>query len=317
MTVIAIGQMCSSSNLLNNGIVASRLAKEAAQKGAHMLFLPEASDYIASNAAHSKSLVQPVTRSPFLLELRSTLRDLNAAGTPLEVLVGVHEPSENMVEDPRTKNTLLHLNNNGEIVHRYQKLHLFDVDIKNGPILKESNSVQPGSKIQPPFPTPAGILGVGICYDMRFPELSLKLRSQGAQLLTFPSAWTMKTGPHFHALGRATAIFTQCYVVLPAQEGEHITDAETTTTTTTSNTTLDENVNGNPDSNVTAHQRTVLQKRESYGHSAVFDPLGNLVTEIRHGEGIALAEIDLRLVETTRENMPLITHRRRDIFGDV
>ena len=179
-------------------------------------------------------------------------------------------------------------------MHRYQKLHLFDVDIKNGPILKESNSVEAGKALLDPFDTEIGKVGLLICFDLRFPEPGLALRRRGAQILTFPSAFTVPTGrAHWETLLRARAIETQSYVIAAAQSGKH-------------------NEEGT---------------RRSYGHSMIVDPWGRVVAELGgEGEGqegggnlsvgeIAVADIDLRIVEKVRAEMPLL--RRTDVYPDI
>lgn len=115
------------------------------------------------------------------------------------------------------------INNVGEIVSMYRKLHLFDVKIPEENIfLVESNLVNRGECIVPPISTPAGKLGLSICYDMRFPELAVALRQKGAEILTYPSAFTHATGKaHWEILLRARAIESQCYVIAAAQIGAH------------------------------------------------------------------------------------------------
>lgn len=136
----------------------------------------------------------------------------------IAINIGIHEPG---VNSKKLRNTSLWLED-GEIKHRYQKLHLFDVDIKGGPVLKESENVEKGTDIVPPFQTSVGKVGLMICFDLRFPEISLALRRQGAQILTYPSAFTVPTGrAHWEALLRARAIETQSYVVAAAQIGQH------------------------------------------------------------------------------------------------
>jgi predicted amidohydrolase len=99
---------------------------------------------------------------------------------------------------------------------------MFDVSITNGPSIRESASSQPGQTITPSFDTPLGTIGLAICYDLRFPEVALTLRRQGAQILTYPSAFTLKTGAaHWELLLRSTAMMSQCYVVAAAQVGKH------------------------------------------------------------------------------------------------
>lgn len=273
MVVAAVGQLTAGANLARNGLAAKRLILRAAESGARALFLPEASDYIAGSPAESVSLARNVDESPFVTEIRRTLRDLE---NPLYVSVGVHEPTE--PPSARIRNTLLWLGPDGSILARYQKRHLFDVDVPNGPILRESKSVEPGPGVVDPIESPLGKLGLAICYDIRFPEMAQELRTKGAQILLFPSAFTVKTGEaHWHILNQARAIDNQCYVISAAQVGQH-----------------DE-----------------TGKRFSYGHTLVVDPWGTIVAESTlDGEDLITADIDLSKLETIRQNMPLWEQRK-------
>ena len=104
----------------------------------------------------------------------------------------------------------------------YRKLHLFDVEINQGPILKESDATLKGQSIVPPISTSLGHIGLGTCYDLRFPEFSTLLRQQGMDIMTYPSAFTVKTGmTHWDILLKARAIENQCYVIAAAQQGKH------------------------------------------------------------------------------------------------
>ncbi|KAF2793323.1 carbon-nitrogen hydrolase [Melanomma pulvis-pyrius CBS 109.77] len=284
MPLAAIGQICSTSSMTHNLTQCLSLVEKASRAGASALFLPEASDYIASNAASTISLCQPVTTSPFVLGLQAS-----ALKHRLPINVGVHEPT---TDGKKVKNTLLWIDEQGQIMQRYQKLHLFDVEIKDGPILKESNSVERGPRIEDPFPTPLGKVGMLICFDLRFPEPSLALRHRGAQLLTYPSAFTVPTGKaHWEILLRARAIETQSYVIAAAQCGFHNEE----------------------------------KTRRSYGHSVIVDPWGKIVAELggeedEKGQGldvgeIALAEIDLEVCEKVRREVPLL--RRTDVYPEL
>ncbi|KAL9587290.1 MAG: hypothetical protein Q9212_000337 [Teloschistes hypoglaucus] len=252
------------------------LVQKAAAAGAKFLFLPEASDYIASSASETVSLVQPSTTSPFVLGLQSSAREHR-----LSINVGIHEPTQ---DGKKVKNTLVWIDEDGEIRHRYQKLHLFDVDRPGGPVLKESNSVEKGTDITPPFLTGCGNVGMLICFDLRFPEPSLSLRRQGAQIITYPSAFTVPTGlAHWSTLLRARAIETQSYVIAAAQVGSH------------------------------------NEKRSSYGHSMIVSPWGDLLAELggekKDSPEIAVAEVDLARLEQIRREMPLL--RRTDVYPEI
>ena len=167
MTRVAIAQLCSSSNLQQNLRTVTGLISRALEQDVAVLFFPEATDFLSANAAHSNRLAQ---ESPlFISSLQSRLRELTVEhGKRIDVSIGVHlPPTEGDVSrgDVRVKNVLLYINHKGEILQQYQKLHLFDVDVPNGPILKESNSVQPGTRIADILDTPAGRLGSALCYD--------------------------------------------------------------------------------------------------------------------------------------------------------
>ncbi|KAF1975088.1 carbon-nitrogen hydrolase [Bimuria novae-zelandiae CBS 107.79] len=285
MTLAAIGQIRSTSSMQHNLHQCTLLIEKASAAGASALFLPEASDYIASSASQTISLAQPISSSPFVLGLQAAAKHHSF---PLSV--GIHEPSPHSPQ--KVTNTLLWISASGEITHRYDKLHLFDVDIAGGPTLRESASVERGPRIEDPFPTPLGKLGMLICFDLRFPEASLALRHRGAQILTYPSAFTVPTGKaHWATLLRARAIETQSYVVAAAQVGFHNEE----------------------------------KTRRSYGHSMIIDPWGKVVAELggeedEEGRGldegeIAVAEIDLGYLEKTRREVPLL--RRTDVYPEI
>ncbi|KAK9473885.1 carbon-nitrogen hydrolase [Dipodascopsis tothii] len=276
MTLAAAGQFCATSSPAANLAAVRALVRQAAAVHARVLFLPEASDYIAGSPAETVALAEPVESSLFVTGLQAELR---ALGT-LAVSVGVHEPA-----GERVKNTLLYLDETGAIVHRYQKVHLFDVAYTDGPVLNESRSVEPGTAVEPPFATPLGAVGPAICYDIRFPEQALRLRSLGADIIVYPSAFTVLTGQaHWEVLGRARAIDTQSYVIMAAQVGAH--DAAGT--------------------------------RRSWGHAMIVDPWGTVLAQCASSDPaprICVADIDLSVVARVRKNMPLWTQRRPDVFG--
>lgn len=169
---------------------------------------------------------------------------------------------------------------------------MFDVDIQNGPQLQESKNVERGKEILSPFDSPLGKIGLLICFDLRFAEPALALRQRGAQILTYPSAFTVPTGKagHWHTLLRARAIETQSYVIAAAQVGVHDEEG----------------------------------KRRSHGHSLIVDPWGKIVAELAGDEGgegwedegnIAVAEIDLDYIEKIRREVPL--NRRTDVYPEI
>lgn len=301
---VACGQLCSSSNLQHNATVVKKLIMRAVQSRVEVLFLPEACDYIAKDAKESMLLALESHQS-FIAAIQEELKNVCLKNKhELYVAVGVHEPSHSISQSEklsRVQNNQLWISPQGKILQRYQKLHLFDINIENGPILKESNSVEPGHAVLNPFPVNEENLlkfkiGFGICYDIRFPELCLRLRKLGANIITYPSAFTTKTGvDHWQALGKARALDSQCFVIMAAQCGEHKTDSN--------------------------------KKRVSYGNSVIFDPWGNVMAQCLKfdddleldNEGdyyeMCIADIDMLVAERVRRDMPLMEHRRPDVFG--
>ncbi|TVY30219.1 putative hydrolase [Lachnellula hyalina] len=275
-TIIAVGQMCSTSDMNDNLTQAQTLVKKAVAAGAKALFLPEASDYISHTASEALTLVRSVSTSPYVLGLQALSKKHRLA-----INAGIHEPGDG--KEGKIKNTSIWIDEEGVIVERYQKLHLFDMDLKRGPKARESDTFEEGMEIPKPFPTPVGLVGLLICFDLRFPEVGLALKRQGAQLITYSSAFTVPTGKaHWEILLRARAIETQAYVIAAAQAGQH---------------------NGT---------------RVTYGHSMIISPWGAVVAELGgefEGPEIATAVVDLALVKGIREQVPL--RRRTDVYAEV
>ena len=200
-------------------------------------------------------------------------------------LGGFHEALENE-EKEKLSNTHIFISSKGQIIGRYAKTHLFDVEIPERSIrLKESDYVQPGRKIANPVPLleeqDKFQVGLAICYDMRFPELAMVLCKRGANILTFPSAFTVPTGSagHWSTLLKARAIENQCYVVAAAQTGRH------------------------------------NNKRTSFGHACVIDPWGTVIAECPEGEEMVVAELSLEKIVEVKKNMPVELHRRSDLYA--
>ena len=230
MTLIAIGQFCARSNVKENAKICKNLILEASKNGAKVciylyfdaimfskymfqaIFLPEASDFIAQGDDY-KSLSEPVNKfSTFLKPLVEAANTCN-----IFVSVGLHESG---ASNDRCFNTQVLIDNDGDILSKYRKVHLFNV-LNLGPDNKsvlESRSTEHGNEFVKPTSTPFGNIGMLTCYDIRFPEASLWLRSQGSDIITYPSSFTVNTGKaHWETLLRARAIETQTYVIAAAQ----------------------------------------------------------------------------------------------------
>ncbi|TIA96920.1 hypothetical protein E3P77_03233 [Wallemia ichthyophaga] len=291
MVLAAIVQFCARHNVKDNTLRCVDAIKCAAGKGAKAVFLPEASDFIGQGDAYNR-LSEPLESGYFM----SAVRDA-AKASELWVSVCVHEAGGS---DGRCFNTQVLISDKGSIESSYRKIHLFDVkDVGPGntPVL-ESASTEPGRRVEQPRHTPFGRTGMLTCYDLRFPEVSLMLREKGADVITYPSSFAVKTGrAHWETLLRARAIETQCYVIAAAQAGVH-----------------------------------THAGRTSYGRSMVVNPWGGIVTQLGACNTdpkpyddtqplpdtpteIAYFDIDLEEIQKVRAAMPLQQQRRHDIYA--
>ncbi|GFR86402.1 nitrilase and fragile histidine triad fusion protein NitFhit, partial [Elysia marginata] len=214
--VVGVCQMTSTSVKSENMKTIAELVASAKAKGSQMVFFPEACDYIGESRQQTLEYAEPIDG-----EFITQCKQLAVKHDVWLSLGGFHlKASVDGVE--KTKNTHVIIDSKGDLRASYGKTHLFDLSLEGSVHLMESSYVQAGDTIVPPVPTPVGRVGLAICYDMRFPELSLALAQQGADILTFPSAFTQITGmAHWESILRCRAIETQCYVVAAAQTGRH------------------------------------------------------------------------------------------------
>ncbi|XP_005245271.1 deaminated glutathione amidase isoform X2 [Homo sapiens] len=277
LPLVAVCQVTSTPDKQQNFKTCAELVREAARLGACLAFLPEAFDFIARDPAETLHLSEPLG-GKLLEEYTQLARE---CGLWLS-LGGFHERGQDWEQTQKIYNCHVLLNSKGAVVATYRKTHLCDVEIPGQGPMCESNSTMPGPSLESPVSTPAGKIGLAVCYDMRFPELSLALAQAGAEILTYPSAFGSITGPaHWEVLLRARAIETQCYVVAAAQCGRH------------------------------------HEKRASYGHSMVVDPWGTVVARCSEGPGLCLARIDLNYLRQLRRHLPVFQHRRPDLYGNL
>jgi predicted amidohydrolase len=178
------------------------------------------------------------------------------------------------VSPGKTANRSYLIGPNGRVGARYDKIHLFDVNLPSGETYRESNTVEPGAEAVA-VSLPWGRIGLSVCYDLRFPQLYRTLAKGGAEILTVPSAFTETTGKaHWHVLLRARAIENGCFVVAPAQGGTH--------------------ANG----------------RKTYGHSLIVGPWGDILAEMGTDPGFIVAELDLADIALARTRLPSLHHDR-------
>lgn len=240
-----------------------------------MVFLPEAADYIGESKKMSMEMAESLEG-----ETIGNYQNL-ARQCSLWISVGGFHQKGGQEGSNRVLNTHVIIDDHGDIQATYSKVHLFDLEL--GDLrLCESDYTIPGDRVTAPVSTPVGKVGLGICYDLRFPEMSIALTQQGAEILTYPSAFTVATGrAHWEVLLRSRAVENQCYVVAAAQSGKH------------------------------------NDKRASYGHTMVVDPWGTVVAECGEGQDLCVAEVNLSYLQKIRRDMPVWQHRRHDLYGHM
>jgi deaminated glutathione amidase len=268
MTVAAAIQMTSGADVTRNLADAWKLLREARTRGADIAALPENFALMGHTEQEKLAIAEQPGDGPiqrFLAQAASELGMWLVAGTiPLAIEQATRVAAACLVIDA-----------SGRTVARYDKIHLFDVSIPGrDERYQESGTVQPGREAVC-VDTPAGRLGLAVCYDVRFPELFRELGRAGAEWFSLPSAFTAPTGrAHWEVLLRARAIENLAYIVAPAQSGFH--------------------ENG----------------RETYGDSMIVDCWGRVQSRLPRGTGVVTERIDLVRERELRQNFPVLTHRR-------
>lgn len=264
----AIFQMTSGIDPAANAAAIVEMVGRAAEQGADMLFTPEMAGYLDRNRARAADTLRSEADDPVLNAVREA-----AARHGLWVHLG-SLPLKEEGGDGRWVNRSFMIDDKGGIRARYDKIHLFDVDLATGESWRESSVYRPGEEVVA-VDTPWARMGLSVCYDMRFPDLYRALTNAGATMLLMPAAFTVPTGQaHWHVLLRARAIEAGCFVIAAAQTGRH------------------------------------QDGRETYGHSLVIDAWGEVLLDMGEEAGLALAEIDLSRVEEVRGRVPAIANRR-------
>ncbi len=260
-------QMTSTADVDANMNTVQELVREAAVRGAELVVVPECFAYLGPETGKLEVAESLDEGGPILEACRGA-----AKGAGVDVVYGGFWEKSDVAG--KVHNACVYMRGDGSITAVYRKIHLFDVDLPDGTKVLESETVDPGAAIvvaEAPF----GLLGLSVCYDLRFPELYRRLVDEGAIALAIPSAFTLTTGKdHWHVLLRARAIEQQCYVLAAAQTGHH------------------------------------YGKRRSYGHALIADPWGTVIAECGEGKGVAVAPIEPLRVEQVRSSLPSLTHRR-------
>lgn len=275
----AVVQMVSTGDIRANLAAAGRLITEATAAGAALVLLPE--NFAVLDGGPLSQFAEREGDDSALLQgfLRDQARQhgitLVAGTMPMRTRPVNSGGEVETITDGRVRPSSLVYSPEGLVRARYDKMHLFDVQVADKQAqYMESRSFEPGDSVVT-VATPLGKLGLSICYDLRFPELYRQLLEEGAEIITVPSAFTKVTGEaHWEVLLRARAIENQCYVLAANQGGVH------------------------------------NASRETWGHSMIVDPWGNVLARVEKGEGIAVAEIDLAHLHELRSRMPVQAHRR-------
>lgn len=264
----AIFQMTSGIDPAANAAAIVDMAARAKGEGADMLFTPEMAGYVDRDRQRAAATLRSEADDPVLAAVREA-----AAKQGLWVHLG-SLPLKEERTDGRWANRSFMIDDGGEIRARYDKIHLFDVDLATGESWRESSVYGPGEQVVA-VDTPWARMGLSVCYDMRFPDLYRALTNAGATVLLTPAAFTVPTGKaHWHILLRARAIEAGCFVIAAAQTGHH------------------------------------ADGRDTYGHSLIADPWGDIVLDMGEQAGLALAEIDLSRIEDVRGRVPALANRR-------
>jgi len=258
-------QMTSLPDLEKNLVEAETLIELAVRQGAELITLPENFSFLGKEEDKVAQADAIALQSEKFLKTMAQRFQITLLGGGFPV----------PVDNTKVYNTALLIDPNGVELVRYQKVHLFDVNVPDGNTYQESSTVMPGDQLPPVCRSETlGNLGLSVCYDVRFPELYRHLAYKGADILFVPAAFTAYTGKdHWQVLLQARAIENTCYVIAPAQTGRH------------------------------------YAMRQTHGHAMIVDPWGVILADAGDQPGVAIAEINPTRLEQVRRQMPSLEHR--------
>ncbi len=263
---IACLQINSGNDYRSNLATVSAMAREAAGQGAQFILTPEYALMMDGSGRVMRERAQAADGAPALGELQALARELGVWFLAGSLTL--------RADDDRIANRSFLISAEGRVVASYDKIHMFDVTLPDGRVIRESSAYRPGERAVLAG-TPWGRLGMTVCYDLRFPGLFRALAQAGAQFITVPSSFQRQTGKaHWHALLRARAIENECFIIAPAMCGDHP---------------------GN---------------RQTYGHTLVIDPWGEILAEGGETPEIVHADIDPARVAKVRSMIPSLEHDR-------
>ena len=267
MTRVALFQSTTGIDPEANARLLVEAIEQAAAGGAAMLFTPEMSGLLDRNSERARKNLRSEDEDSTLAACREAARSHG---------IWVHLGSLAVLLDGgKVANRGFVIDREGQVRARYDKIHLFDVDLPTGESWRESNVYSAGNGVVLINGTPVGKLGLTICYDLRFPGIFARLAEADADVISVPAAFTVPTGKaHWHVLLRARAIEAGLFVVAAAQVGRH------------------------------------EDGRQTFGHSLVVDPWGEILLDMGESQGIGFADIDLSRISDVRSRIPALNHRR-------
>ena len=268
----ALVQMSSSDDPATNLAEASVMIRDAVARGAEFVLTPEITNCVSGSREHQRKVLATEELDPVLAGLRALAADLK-----IWLLIGSLGVKSGEA-DGRFANRSLLIAPDGSVKARYDKIHMFDVDLGPGEKFTESEAYRPGAQAVV-AETPLGNIGLSICYDVRFGALYRRLAQAGAQIITVPAAFAVTTGrAHWEVLLRARAIETGSYVLAPAQCG--------------------------------SHRSSTGHRRDTWGHSLAISPWGEVLADGGTEPGVTLIDLDLAEVARARSRVPSLTHDR-------
>ncbi|WP_298916064.1 carbon-nitrogen hydrolase family protein [uncultured Roseobacter sp.] len=269
---IALLQLNVTDDPVANLEVTLKFVREAAAAGARFVLTPEVTNCVSTSRKHQQMVLQHEEHD---ITLAALSKEAQALG--IWMLIGSLGLKTND-SDQRFANRSFVINPDGEIVAKYDKIHMFDVDVTPEETWRESEGYRPGTKAVV-AQTPFAPIGLTICYDVRFPKLHAALANAGARILTVPAAFSPVTGAaHWHTLLKARAIETGCYVLAPAQTG--------------------------------VHASTDHKMRQTYGHSLVVTPWGEVQMDAGEAPGVYMTDLDMGEVSKARGRVPSLENAR-------
>jgi predicted amidohydrolase len=272
---VSLVQFTSARDYEPNIRVVCDLVRRARDEGADFVMTPENTGLTEPVGKLRREKARDEANHPVLAALREVAHETGVWLLIGSLAVDVSREPGVAAGETRLANRSYLIDPNGAILARYDKIHMFDVDLAGGESYRESNAFRPGERAGL-AETPWGMLGMSVCYDLRFPHLYRALAQAGADFLAIPSAFTVPTGTaHWHVLLRARAIENGCFVFAPAQWGEH------------------------------------AEGRRTYGHSLIVDPWGEVLGDGGEGVGIVSACIDAAAIAKARRMVPSLRHDRR------